>query len=607
MCGITGMYVKNGFANRQHLIESAHTLRHRGPDHTGSYIDGPFGMAHTRLSIIDLGGGDQPLFARDGELVLIANGEIYNFIELRRDLEQAGHRFSTQSDSEVILHAYMAYGKEFLQTLNGMFAFALYDKTNQRLILARDRLGIKPLFLAHLANGVAFASEFKALMRFFDSAPEIDPAGLVEYLQNQFCSERKTILKGCERLLPGEAVCIEKGTLRERWQYWSPLTVEPVAMDGPEAHDTFVRLIETVMLEHMRSDVPFGLFLSGGVDSSILLALLCRFKDEPIRTFSVGFSGTTLTSELPQAEKLARHFGSRHTSIRPDAEAIFNCLPYSVWAADELMRDYASLPTALLAEAAGSELKVVFSGEGGDEVFAGYRRYRTSRLERWFKGVAAPGTGGFRTRGALRGRWPHRLLKPDLLPFVTAARTPFVNAWKATPGCWSNLQRMQYVDLVTALPDNLLVKLDRMLMGWSLEGRVPFLDHRVVEFGLGLPDHLKVTGKQGKSFLRHWAAKHLPPGHLGGPKRGFHVPIGEWTTGRYLTTLADVMPRHPAIQNWFRPGGVKELIAKCPSSMPATRLVWALLQFVIWYQLFIFGHGQRPPVKADPLEVIAGG
>ena len=607
MCGITGLYLEKGSIDPTRLQSAVQTLTHRGPDHTDSFIDGAFGMAHTRLSIIDLSGGDQPLFARNGELVLIANGEIYNYIELRRDLEQAGHRFSTQSDSEVILHAYMAYGKAFLQTLNGMFAFALYDKTNKRLILARDRLGIKPLFLAHLASGVAFASEIKALMRFFDAAPEIDPAGLVEYLQNQFCTERNTILKGCERLLPGEAVCIERGTLRERWQYWSPLTVEPIAMDQTEAQETFDRLMETVMREHMRSDVSFGLFLSGGVDSSILLALLSRFKGEPIRTFSVGFSGTTLTSELPQAEKLARHFGSRHTSIRPDAEAIFNCLPYSVWAADELMRDYASLPTALLAEAAGSELKVVFSGEGGDEVFAGYRRYRTSRLERWFKGVAAPGTGGFRTRGALRGRWPRRLLQPDLLPFVAAARTPFVNAWKATPGCWSNLQRMQYVDLVTALPDNLLVKLDRMLMGWSLEGRVPFLDHRVVEFGLGLPDHLKVTGKQGKSFLRHWAAKHLPPGHLGGPKRGFHVPIGEWTTGRYLTTLADVMPRHPAIQNWFRPGGVKELIAKCPSSMPATRLVWALLQFVIWYQLFIFGHGQRPPVKADPLEVIAGG
>jgi asparagine synthase (glutamine-hydrolysing) len=605
MCGITGMYVKNGFADPKHLVESVRTLSHRGPDHAGSYIDGPFGMAHTRLSIIDLSGGDQPLFARNGELVLMANGEIYNFIELRRDLEKSGHRFSTQSDSEVILHAYMAYGKDFLQTLNGMFAFALYDKANHRLILARDRLGIKPLFLAQLANGVAFASEIKALLGLFDSAPEIDPAGLVEYLQNQFCSGRKTILKGCERLLPGEAVCIEQGVLRERWRYWSPLTVEPAAINEPEAQETFDRLMETVMREHMRSDVPFGLFLSGGVDSSILLALLSRFKDEPIRTFSIGFSGTTLTSELPQAEKLARHFGSRHTSIQPDAEAIFHCLPYTVWAADELMRDYASLPTALLAEAAGRELKVVFSGEGGDEAFAGYRRYRTSRLERWIKGVAAPGTGGFRTRGALRGRWPQRLLKPDLLPYVPAARNVFVNAWKAAPGAWSDLQRMQYVDLVTALPDNLLVKLDRMLMGWSLEGRVPFLDHRVVEFGLGLPDDVKIDGKQGKSFLRHWAAKYLPADHLSGPKRGFYVPIGEWTTGRYQTVLADVLPRHPAIRAWFRPEGVKELIGKCPSSAPATRLVWALLQFVIWYQLFITGHGQRPPVKADPLEVIA--
>jgi asparagine synthase (glutamine-hydrolysing) len=340
------------------------------------------------------------------------------------------------------------------------------------------------------------------------------------------------------------------------------------------------------------------------VDSAILLALLSRHKDEPIRTFSVGFSDTRLTDELPAAERLARHFGSRHTAIRPSAEAIFHSLPYTVWAADELMRDYASLPTAILAQAAGQELKVVFSGEGGDEVFAGYGRYRSSLLERRIKNLVAPGSGGFRTRGTLRGRWPRRLLTPELLSRLSSSRRPFIAAWQATPSNWSDLQRMQYVDLVTALPDNLLVKLDRMLMGWSLEGRVPFLDHRVVAFGLGLPDHLKTSGNRGKSFLKRWATGFLPEDHLCGPKRGFHVPVGEWIGGQFLDQLADVLPRHRAIRTWFRPEGVVRLIRTCRSSGPSSRMVWALLQFAIWHHFFIDGEGQRPPVKLDPLEVI---
>ena len=316
MCGITGLYLEKGTIDPIKLDGAAQTLTHRGPDNSDSFVDGSFGMAHTRLSIIDLSGGDQPLFARNKELILIANGEIYNFIELRRDLAKRGHHFATRSDSEVILHAYVQYGKDFLRVLHGMFAFALYDKTDRRLILARDRLGIKPLFLAHLAEGVAFASEIKAL-RYLDSAPpQIYPDGLIEYLQNQFSSGRTTLLQGYERLLPGEAVCIEQGRVRERWRYWSPLEIKPVAMDFQEARDAFDQLMETVMRQHMRSDVPFGLFLSGGVDSSILLALLSRYKDEPIRTFSVGFCDTRLADELPQAERLARRFGSRHTAIR---------------------------------------------------------------------------------------------------------------------------------------------------------------------------------------------------------------------------------------------------------------------------------------------------
>lgn len=605
MCGIVGLYQNKGIVDPDRLLSAARTLTHRGPDNSDKFVDRQFGMAHTRLSIIDLSGGDQPLFARNDELALIANGEIYNFIELRRDFEKRGHRFATHSDSEVILHAYMAYGKDFLDVLNGMFAFALYDKTKQRLILVRDRLGIKPLFIAHLADGVGFASELKALLRLDPDTPEINPVGLIEYIQNQFSSERKTVVRGYERVLPGEAVCIEQGVVKDRWPYWSAKAVKPVDIDFLSAQEEFDRLIEEVMQEHMRSDVPFGLFLSGGVDSSILLSLLSRYKKEPIRTFSIGFAGTHLKDELPQAESLAHYFGSHHTSIRPDPIAIFHSLPYSVWAADELMRDYASLPTALLSEAAGKDLKVVFSGEGGDEVFAGYGRYRQSRLETWFKEMTRPGTAGFRTRGTLRSRWPQRLLNPELLSELKNARAPFINAWRSVPSDWSRLQRMQYVDLVTALPDNLLVKLDRMLMGWSLEGRVPFLDHRVVEFGLALPDNLKSDKKQGKIFLRRWARKYLPENHLFGPKLGFYVPLGAWIGGPFLTSLSEILPKHPAIQAWFRPEGVKHLLETCRGSKASVRMIWTLLQFAIWYQMFIDGPGERPPVSMNPLEYLS--
>lgn len=604
MCGIAGIYRQNNPADSSRLHVAAQTLRHRGPDDIGVYVDGSFGMAHTRLSIIDLAGGHQPLFADGQNLVLIANGEIYNYIELRQDLIKKGHQFSTHSDSEVILHAYLEYGDDFIKYLHGMFAFALYDRTNDRLIMARDRLGIKPLFITELPDGIAFASEIKALLPLTTGSPEINPVGLIQYLQNQFSSERITPIKGIERLLPAEAVSIEKGVVKKRWQYWSALDVETVSIDLAEAGERFDPLIEAVMQEHMRSDVPYGLFLSGGVDSSILLAMLSRYAKEPIRTFSVGFKSSELIDELPIAEDLARRFNTRHTSIRPDRDAIFQSLPYTVWAADELMRDYASLPTALLAEAAGQELKVVFSGEGGDEAFAGYGRYRSSGVERLFKQVFYPGSGGFRARGTFRGRWPGTLFGSALLKAADAARQPFINAWQSTPPGWSDLQRMQYTDLTTALPDNLLVKGDRMLMGWGVEGRVPFLDHRIVEFGLALPDRLKIFKNQGKYFLKRWASKYIPEEILFAKKRGFHVPVRQWITKDYCMRLKDCLPQHEAIKNWFDARGIEALITSNKIDGPVSRMIWSLLQFVVWYDIFIDGNGERPPVKLDPLDLI---
>ncbi|MDH5649951.1 MAG: asparagine synthase C-terminal domain-containing protein, partial [Gammaproteobacteria bacterium] len=387
------------------------------------------------------------------------------------------------------------------------------------------------------------------------------------------------------------------------WRYWSALKVKQETITFNNAQEKFDALMETVMLEHMRSDVPFGLFLSGGVDSSVLLALLSRYKNEPIRTFSVGFQDTSITDELPAALRTAHQFGSQHTEIRPTRTEILHSLPYTVWAADDLMRDYANLPTALLAQRASQELKVVFSGEGGDEVFAGYGRYRSSAVQRWLKSLIAPGSGGFRTRDTLRGKWPDVLFSSALQKNRSQSRNAFKNAWQSCPGNWTALQRMQYVDLESALPDNLLVKLDRMLMGASLEGRVPFVDHRVVEFGLSLPDRLKVQGRTGKYFLKRWASRFLPQEQLFARKKGFSVPVGEWLKDD-LPRLKKTLPAHPAIKEWFRPTGVQQLIDQYETGGPVSQTVLALLQFAVWHDLFIDGSGQRPEHNQDPVSFI---
>lgn len=605
MCGIAGIALKEGAVTPERLEGFCRRLGHRGPDDAGFHLDGPVGIAHTRLSVIDLAGGHQPLIADGGRLVLAANGEIYNHVELRAELEAQGHRFTTRSDCETILHAYQAYGDDFIGRLHGMFAFALWDADRRRLLLVRDRLGIKPLFLARLPEGLAFASELKALYPLLPGPPEVEPAGLVQYMQHQFSSGRTTLVRGTERVLPGEALALEADGSERRWRYWSATAVEPHGCGEGEAMERFDALMAQVMREHMRADVPFGLFLSGGVDSSILLALLTRYGERPVRTFSVGFPESRITDELPLARRIAERFGSRHTVLQPEPLAMLHRLPGTVWAADELMRDNANLPTALLAEAAAKELKVVFSGEGGDEAFAGYGRYRLPRAERWLNDLLAPGSGGFRTRGMMRGRWRGRLFGEALLEALPLARAPFVDAWSEAPGDWSAIARMQYVDLVTALPDNLLVKSDRMLMARGVEGRVPFLDHRVVEFGLALPDALKVRDGQGKWFLKRWASRFLREEDLFARKRGFNVPVGEWLQGELLDRLEQRLAAHPGIRAWFRPAGVARLCARQRSRGDAARPLMALLQFAIWHTLFVQGGGERPDTERDPLEIIA--
>ena len=603
MCGIAGV-VSSTPVEAALLYGMARRLAHRGPDGQGRHVADNVGLLHTRLAIIDLEGGAQPLYNEDRSLALVANGEIYNYRELRAELETLGHRFATHSDCETLLHAYEAWGVQFVERLQGMFAFALHDSRRGEVILARDRLGIKPLYYCHDSRGLAFASEIKALLPWLGK-PEVDPVGLAQFLQSNFTSAPQTLMRGVNKLPPGHMARIDTRARKlELNAYWSPLAAAPLDLKLDDALDRFDALMQNVMDIHMRADVPLGLFLSGGVDSSLLAAMLAQRMNAPLRTFSVGFPGSSVHNELDAARRVAEQFHTRHSVFEVSADDMLNCLPRSVWAADDLTADYANLPVSMLAERAGTELKVVFSGEGGDEVFAGYGRYRAPWIRQAFAALRAPGSGGFRTR-AIFDRTRPGLFSPQLAEAMDGWRRPFQDAWQRTPKQWTRLQRMQYVDMETWLPDDLLVKADRMLMAWGIEGRVPFLDHRVVEFGLALPDAYKIEGRTGKRFLRLWGERYLPRDHLWARKKGFTVPVNDWLRGERLQTLLKVLPEAGGVRAWFDPAEIRKLLLAQQQGAKHSTALWTLLNFAIWHRIHIESGGEKPADRAVPLAFIA--
>jgi len=606
MCGIGGFLLKTGEVKQRPLKRMADLLRHRGPDEAGFYLFKKVGLCHRRLSIIDPNGGKQPFCGMDGQIALVANGEIYNFKELREQLELKGHVFSTCSDCEVILRAYLEFGEDFISKVAGMFAFAIWDGIKQRLILGRDRLGIKPLYYAKIPGGIVFASEIKAIVPFLDAPLAIQSQYLAESLQNQFCSGEHTVIRGVQRILPGEFLVVGEDLNPKRTRYWSPLSVRVHDLGFMEAKERFSDLFETVMVQHMRSDVPYGIFLSSGVDSASILFLLARLQSRKILSFSVGYSSVEMEDELEGAKRMARLFGARHVPLRLSKKQVFSRIPHMVWATDEFMWDYACLPTSFLAEEAGGHsLKVVFTGEGGDEVFGGYGRYRKTILERAVKSLYLPGSGGFRTRGRWRSPWPRRVFGPELKKWASCHKAPFVEVWKETPRRWGYVRRAQYADMATELANDLLVKVDRILMAFGIEGRVPFLDHRIVEFGLSLPAGLKVRPHQGKVFLKKWAEAAIPRDHLWRRKMGFHVPVGEWLDGRFLDLLEERLLKGKVVTYWFDKEGIRALFEAQRREQDCSREIWSIMHFAIWYHLFVEQPGRIPSLEENPLDFIS--
>jgi|BEDMetMinimDraft_2_1075160.scaffolds.fasta_scaffold02415_2 asparagine synthase (glutamine-hydrolysing) len=576
MCGIAGIWMKGGRRlDPEWLDRLAGRLVHRGPDAEGRFLTPACGLVHRRLSIVDLETGDQPLFGPEGT-VLIANGEIYNDPALRAELAPAP--FRTRSDCEPILFLYAREGSHLAPRLRGMYAFALFDPPRHRLVLARDPFGIKPLYYTDTPAYFAFASEPQALLGAGLAPAEIDTARRDELLNLKFTTGRDTIFPAIKRVLPGETLVIEEGEIRARHLY-DPLAglaqnpSDPALLDGV--------LTESVAL-HLRSDVPYGLFLSGGIDSSALLWLMHRLSATPVLALTIGYDGADASDESAAALAVARAVGAKCERLRMTEDDFWRYAPRIAAALDDPTTDAAALPTWLLGQGARQSLKVVLCGEGGDEMFGGYGRYRRLRWPwRWVQRPARSrgvfdGLPGFRF-----GPWREGLTAAE----AEAARRPGL-----TP-----LQRAQLLDCREWLPNDLLIKLDRTLMSHGVEGRTPLVDPVVAAYALALPDHERVGLRRGKLILRRWLAERLPEARPFARKKGFKPPIGRWLASR-RETLLPLLARQPALA----PIATQEGLAAALTHDDG-QTGWSVLFYALWHAC----HIQRIDTDGDVLDVLA--
>ncbi len=581
MCGIAGFMTLSGEAppvGGLAAMEAA--LRHRGPDGYGHYRAGDVGMVQTRLAIIDLATGDQPLYEPAGA-ALVANAEIYNYIELKRDLP-AGV-FATASDCELPLHLYRRHGMEFTRYLRGMYAIALHDPGAGRLLLARDPFGIKPLYYVETPLGLAFASEPQALIRggfapMRDGAPLLNPTARNELLQLQFTTGRETVFHGVHRVLPGETVVVARGRIVERRRLEALPEGGAQPQSEAEALAAFDRAFADSLLIHQRADVPYGMFLSGGIDSSAVLAMMARLNERPVQAFTIGFSNTGATDEREAARAVTRALGAEHIEVEFREGDFWQSLPAIARALDDPAADYAVLPTYKLAETArAAGLKVILSGEGGDELFAGYGRYRSVMRPWWLGGKLIRGRGNLEGLGVLRNElagWRDGIQAAELAA--------------AAPGR-SRLQVAQATDCADWLPNDLLTKLDRCLMAHGVEGRTPFLDRAVAEAAFRLPDDLKIRQRLGKWVLRRWVEQHVPQAQPMAKKRGFTVPVGEWIARRGAQ-LGPLVAAQPGIAELCVPGAVEALFRDA-SRKRAGFAAWTLLFYALWHRQHIERRG----------------
>lgn len=605
MCGIAGFIAGHGAANAAALAPMLARIAHRGPDGQGTFVEGPAALGHCRLAIIDLEGGAQPLYSEDKNLVVVFNGEIYNYRALTAELTALGHTFSTRTDTEVLLHGWEQWGRELLPRLRGMFAFALWDRRAGVLFCARDMFGIKPLYYCRCADGtLLFASEIKAFLDHPSFAKRLNTAQLPLYLSCQYSPGRDTFFAGVQKLLPGHFLEFSDGIVRTtRW-------VQPAFLpgDAPVSPAEIEEVLRGSAAAHKVADVEVAGFLSGGVDSAYLTALA-----RPARTYTISYAEPKYDESFP-ARALARSLGVRNRVRRISPGEFWDAVPAVQYHMDEPLADAAAVALYFLNREAAKDVKVVLSGEGADELFGGYPLYRQAVwAERWQKmpravrrALAAllPGCGLLH-RGALP-RWKRsaranyvfettqerdKYLKRDYCAPTPAQRCkPYFDAVRGL----DEPTAVQWVDWQTWLPRDILRKADRMSMAHSLELRVPFLDRQVLAAAQALPRRYRCTGRRGKIALRAAAARRLPPQLADAPKRGFPVPLADWLRQEKYYALVKAKLTGPAAERFFDTGALCALLdAHRAGKTNAMTKLWAFYCFIEWYEVYF--TGKIPP------------
>ena len=633
MCGIVGRlnFDPGRGVDRELLGRMTSALAHRGPDDQGLHVRGSVGLGHRRLSIIDLSpAGHQPMSNEDGSVWIVFNGEIYNFQELRRSLEQAGWRFRSRSDTEVLLRLYEALGLGCLHQLHGMFAFAIWDERKRTLFMARDRLGVKPLFYRATTDGIAFASELKALLQDPEVERIVDPVAIHHYLTYQYVPAPSCVFKGIHKLRPAHYLVCRDGRIDVR-PYWK-LAYRPKhevrsARQLEDLAEELRHRLDVAVRRRLVSDVPLGAFLSGGIDSSTVVGLMSRSMDRPVRTFSIGFDDRSY-DELPAARAVAERFHADHTEFRVKAD-IVDLLPTLVRAYDEPYADASAIPTFLLSRLARRQVTVVLTGDAGDENFAGYDRYVANELARRLGSVAGllghplarsilqalpHGDGQHDLRWRLKrfvdrlGQSPESRNADWAAQFDGAEKGQlYADDFLSTLGSIDSrehviaryreadaddpLDATLYADVMTYLPDCLLVKVDIATMANSLEARSPFLDHELMEFAARIPSHLKLRGVETKWILKHALRDLLPAGILRRPKMGFNLPLDAWLRGELRDMARELLlgPRSLA-RGYFRAGYVRRLLEEHQARRwNWHNEIWTLLMLELWHREIVDG------------------
>ncbi len=625
MCGIVGI-VRPGSASVDEALlrRMADAVQHRGPDEEGFYVNGSVGLGMRRLAIIDLKGGQQPIPNHDGTAWIVFNGEIYNYLELRDQLEKLGHSFHTNSDTEAIIHAYDQYGADCPNHLRGMFAFAIWDERTQELFLARDRVGKKPLLYAQVNGDFVFGSEFSALLLHPRISREVDTEALHYYLSFMCVPAPLTAYRAIRKLEPGHSLRLRKGEVTVQ-QYWQPDFSKKLDISEEEAGERAVAILRDAVKVRLMSEVPLGAFLSGGIDSSAVVALMSEESSEPVKTFSIGFEEQDF-SELHHARRVAEHFGASHHEfiVRPDALEV---LPILVEHYGEPYADSSAIPTYYVARETRKHVTVALNGDGGDEAFAGYERYAAMRFAEKYRRLppflrqsivqqALELLPSSETRRS-RVRDAKRFLRAASLPKVerymswvsvfdteakndlysdsfrqetrNMATSDLLEPWFKNSNGSGIVDAALLADIKTYLPNDLLVKVDIASMAVSLEARSPFLDHHLIEFAASLPENMKVRGLTTKYLLKRSLRRLLPPENLSRRKMGFGVPIGHWFRGKLEPFLRETLLSDKAgNRGLFKKEVVHRMVElHTRGERDHSHQLWTLLMLELWFKRFI--------------------